>query len=432
LKTLATSNTTWNEEELNYQVVSSGQFIIRSNHESGSSQLKETLLGLPLLQGTELVGLVCIADKPGGYTAIYAEQLIPLMQTLATIIQAIRTDALNKKISENLNDTTRRLELAYRASGIGIWEVNFETDTLLGDDRICDIIGVSDKKISLESLRSLYHPDDKPSKIEWDRAKRYSHDTDYYYEFRIVRPDGGIRFLRIFGILIRDERAKLTSGVMVVYDQTRYKEYEHSLLNSLQEKDMLIKEIHHRVKNNLQLISSMLYLKVLTSDNQSSRAFMTSMREKIKSVSLIHERLLQTESLNSIDIRDYLKKLLHDIEVTYHTQNLNLHIRVDVEKHYFTTDNATYLGQLVNELVINAIKHAFIDSSYGEINVSLHKIFNNKFRLIVQDNGLGLPAETSPVNPNSYGMQLIEIFVKQLKGKLELNRIQGTTFEIIF
>ena len=194
---------------------------------------------------------------------------------------------------------------------------------------------------------------------------------------------------------------------------------------------MLIKEIHHRVKNNLQLISSMLYLKMLAWNNPESKEFMTEMREKIKSVSLIHEHLLQTESLNEIDIRDYLQKLLFDIQATYFRPDLKLSIKSDLDCISFSTDYATYLGQLTNELVINAIKHAFHGRSEGEILISMHQD-NESIRLQVKDNGNGLPISADPSRPGSYGMQLIQVFTRQLRGTLSVVRENGTSFTVEF
>lgn len=206
-------------------------------------------------------------------------------------------------------------------------------------------------------------------------------------------------------------------------------ELKYKLLH--EKKEMLIKEIHHRVKNNLQLISSMLYLKMLACDNNESHAFMTSMREKIKSVSLIHERLLQTGNLNSIDISEYIQKLLHDIQVTYYREDLKLEIRTNIDNLNFSSDYATYLGQLINELVINAIKHGFRDRSSGEISISLQKNVS-VFELIVEDDGVGFPEGKIAIKENSYGMQLVQIFVQQMKGRLEVTHRRGTCFKIEF
>jgi two-component sensor histidine kinase len=251
--------------------------------------------------------------------------------------------------------------------------------------------------------------------------------------FEITGLKGTPRWLESNVVPLLDGTGKPTASLGVTRDVTEYKLHEAELLASNKEKDILIKEIHHRVKNNLQLISSMLYLKILDGSNPESREFMTTIREKIKSVSLIHERLLQTESLNAIDIQDYLQKLLHDIHVTYHRPDLELDIQTNIEKLTFSTDYATSLGQLVNELVINAMKHAFVNAAAGKIVVALHRNgTGDSFTLTIQDNGIGLPSEFDPATAKSYGMQLLQIFVKQLKGTLAISNDPGTSYTIDF
>lgn len=391
-----------------------------------------TFLGLPIFRGTEMVGVICLANNPGGYASDLAEQLAPLTGTLGNIIEAIRADRFAKAITEDLQETTRKLYLTYRAAGLGTWLLDFEKGTLTGDDRTVELLGLPSKVVSLEDYWKFLHPGDKRKKIMEDQALLESDSVEYSSEYRVIRPsDGEVRYIKSQGLFFRNEAGKAVTGVSVIYDQTNEKLHEQNLLNSLREKEMLIKEIHHRVKNNLQLISSMLFLKMETWGHSESRDFLTSIREKIKSISLIHERLLQTDSLSTIDIKDYLQKLLHDIQVTYYRQNLLLSIRTDIEELFFSTDYAMYLGQLVNELVVNAIMHAFEGRPTGEIQVSLNAD-GNTFILEVNDNGVGLPSEADPISAKSYGMQLVQIFVMQLKGTLSIAREKGTRFKIEF
>ena len=395
------------------------------------SRLK-SFLGLPIISGEELVGIIALANKPGGYSPVLADELNPIVSTIRGILQAFRTEALARQVSENLKTTLSHLELAHHASGLGVWKLNFFPDRLLGDDRCVEVFGIVQRELTLEDFRNLIHPDDKLAKVERDKMLLDSKETDYFSEYRIIRPkDGLVRYIKSQGLFFRDENGKAISGVAVIYDQTKEKQFEKSLLDSVQEKEMLIKEIHHRVKNNLQLISSMLYLKTVAWDNLEANEFMSAMREKIKSVSLIHERLLQTENLNSIDIEEYLQKLLHDIEVTYHRHDLQLTIQGNIGEFHFTSDHATSLGQLVNELVINAIKHGFANRQRGEIKVSLQKK-DAVYELIVEDDGNGFPAETDPLTSKTYGMQLIQIFVKQLSGSLHVLLHPATRFQIQF
>lgn len=220
------------------------------------------------------------------------------------------------------------------------------------------------------------------------------------------------------------------SFVLIVSDITDKLVTEKKLLHTIHEKETLIKEIHHRVKNNLQLISSIIYLKLTSVGDSDIRGFLEDTRQKIRSIALIHERLLQTENLDKVEISDYLGKLIQDLKVTYFRDGHSLDITMQLQKEMMTLDMAIICGLIVNELLTNAIKHAFPDNRTGRIMVA----FDNtpSYSLIVEDNGIGLPLSIEPGNSPSFGMQLIDVFVKQLNGKLLIDRSKGTKFTIEF
>jgi PAS domain S-box-containing protein len=220
------------------------------------------------------------------------------------------------------------------------------------------------------------------------------------------------------------------SFVLIVSDITDKLVTEKKLLHTIYEKETLIKEIHHRVKNNLQLISSIIYLKLTSVEDSDIRSFLEDTRQKIRSIALIHERLLQTENLDKVEVSDYLGKLIQDLKVTYFRDGHVLNIDTDFDKEMMTLDMAIICGLIVNELLTNAIKHAFPANRPGTINIQLKN--NNGFKLVVQDDGVGLPEDVEPGNSTSFGMQLIDVFVKQLNGKLSINRTRGTVIAIEF
>jgi PAS domain S-box-containing protein len=220
------------------------------------------------------------------------------------------------------------------------------------------------------------------------------------------------------------------SFVLIVNDITDKLVTEKKLLHTIHEKETLIKEIHHRVKNNLQLISSIIYLKLHSVSDVDIRSFLEDTRQKIRSIALIHERLLQTENLDKVEISDYLGKLIQDLKVTYFRDGVELEVVTQLEKEMLTLDMAIICGLIVNELLTNAIKHAFPANRPGRIKVAFAK--GNAYSLQVSDNGVGLPAGVEPGNSQSFGMQLIDVFVKQLNGRLLIDRSEGTRFTIEF
>lgn len=182
----------------------------------------------------------------------------------------------------------------------------------------------------------------------------------------------------------------------------------------------------------MQLISSIIYLKLTSISQPDIRNFLEDTRQKIRSIALIHERLLQTEKLDKVEISDYLGKLIHDLEVTYFRQDLELKIETNIPDRMIGLDTAIICGLIVNELVTNAIKHAFAGRSAGLIEIEFYGKNENNFLLSVADNGISLPDHITPGYTSSFGMQLIDVFVKQLGGSFEIIKEKGTKFQIHF
>lgn len=338
----------------------------------------------------------------------------------------------------NLTESEYRFRTLTNELNVGVLLQGLHDEILFSNPAARDLLGLTEAQLLGKSSfdpdwqvihndGSPFFPDDRPSvKVLQIRQGVYNIPMGVYRP----RTKDWV-WLLTSAVPLFDENKNIKQVIVSFTNITKEKEYQKELKQSLHEKELLIKEIHHRVKNNLQLISSMLYLKMQTWHSSEAKEFMNSIREKIKSVSLIHERLLQSETVDSVEIEDYLIKLLQNIQAAYNHPDVQLNIHIDVKNKYFTTDNALYLGQLVNELVTNAFKHAFNNRPAGEIKVTLCEK-ENGFELSVQDNGVGLPANIDVNKSTSFGMQLILIFVNQLKGKLSIEHNRGTTFKIEF
>jgi PAS domain S-box-containing protein len=327
----------------------------------------------------------------------------------------------------------RRLELANKAARLGVWQIDFVGNKWKCDEQLREILGIEDEVITKEKYQTLIHPDEIVRKKIRDQLLLQSQDIHYENEYRIIRPsDGEVRYIKSQGLIFRDENGNPVSGISVLYDQTKEKLAEKRILQALQEKETLIKEVHHRIKNNLQLISSIVYLKLATFNQPDIREFLEGLRQKIKSIAVLHERLLQTEELDAVNIHEYLNKVIKDIQVSFYRPDLLVETKTEIADVHLPSDVATYCGLIVNELVTNAVKHAFPLTGKGEISVSLWKENNGKLVLSVRDNGTGLPERISPQDTGNFGMSLIYIFVKQLRGEIEIVRNNGTNFLVRF
>lgn len=229
---------------------------------------------------------------------------------------------------------------------------------------------------------------------------------------------------------VLNDAQEIVHVICTFMDVTELRAHQQSLQRGLHEKEVLIKEIHHRVKNNLQLISSILYIRMSNMEQSDIRDFLENTRQKIRSISLIHERLLQTGSLHDVDIEDYLNKLLEDLAMSNTRPNLFVQMDIRIEPEMVGLDMAIYFGLIINELVTNAIKHAFSESAHGSIHIHMQKR-GTGHELIVGDDGSTLPEHITIGQKGSFGMQLLEIFIKQINGTVTIDRKNGTTFTII-
>lgn len=235
--------------------------------------------------------------------------------------------------------------------------------------------------------------------------------------------------------------------VGVMLDITERKKAEQALLKT---EEVRKKEIHHRIKNNLQVISSLLSLQAEHfSDKKVKESFQDS-QNRVISMSLIHEELYKTGEIGdfeTFDFKEYLQKLANELFRSYLVGNQDTHLKLDIESTYLGMDTGIPLGIIINELVSNSLKHAFPAGREGEIQIKLHKIESEKisgedrgicrheiseFLLAVSDNGVGIPEKIDFRHPSSLGLQLVNILVDQIEGSIELVRGAGTEFRIKF
>jgi len=210
---------------------------------------------------------------------------------------------------------------------------------------------------------------------------------------------------------------------------------EESIKGALQEKEVLLREIHHRVKNNLQVISSLLSLQADHVEDPQIVAAFRETQARVRSMSLIHEELYQASNLARVNFSDYLRRLTGYLANAYGVGG-RVRIHMDVRDVLLGVDTAIPLGLIVNELVSNALKHAFPDGRHGEIALWLTRIEDEAdqhwYELVVQDNGKGFPDNVDYRNTDSLGLQLVQVLSRQLRGHVELSVNGGTRFSLHF
>jgi PAS domain S-box-containing protein len=253
------------------------------------------------------------------------------------------------------------------------------------------------------------------------------------FETEFYRKDGKIVTLKVVYKGVRNSQGELAYLEGFVEDITEIKQAEDAIRASLNEKEVLLREIYHRTKNNMQVICSLLRLQVNYIKDERITQVLQETESRIYSMALMHEKLYQSKDLSKIDLGIYIKDLANSLMVNYLYGHEKISFHIDVMSVIVSIDTAVPCGLIINELLTNALKYAFPSGAEGNIVVSLSTTSDNEIDLVIADNGIGLPADLDFKKVNSLGLKLVFNLVEnQLKGRLEVNNYPGTEYQIRF
>lgn len=334
-------------------------------------------------------------------------------------------DVTKSKIAEiEIQKLSDRLKLAMEGANIGVWEADMITNKIHWEATMYDLFQEEPpmKYDSWRVLRQKAHPDDLPilAKI---REEVDAGNELIDYDYRMILEDG-VHHFRTITRQIRGSTGSTERIVGVVIDITRDRELLKRLEQSLSEKDILIKEVHHRVKNNMQMISSILSLKSLELIDESSKRVFDDCTVRIKSMAVVHDQLYRFYNVSEIDISEYFHHLLSGLNALMGGRSGDYVIDIQADEYKMDVDIALLCGLIVSEMVANAFKHGFKGHKEGLINVDF-KVKEGKRILTVTNTGNRMPENVLEIKTSSLGMSLIKTFTTQLGGKLELHAENG-------
>jgi PAS domain S-box-containing protein len=356
------------------------------------------------------------------------EQLVSANRELQSQI------AERQRVEATLRESEERLKLALRAANAGVWEWNLHTNDAYWSEDNYRVLGLSPHSVEsrYENWLHCVHPEDR---LSADQAVAQSIDarTELNIEFRTIWPDGSIHWISDVGRVIFDDAGHPVGMYGIQMDITDRKLATERIRAQLSEKELLLKEIHHRVKNNLQIISSLLNLQSGSINDALTRSKFQDSQNRIRSMALIHERLYRSNDLASIDFAIYLQDLAGSLVQTYRRQAQSVVLKVEAEPLLLDIDTAIPIGLIVNELVSNALKHGFPNERLGQIGIILkHEETGGEHNLTIWDDGVGIPAEVDYPHTGSLGLQLVNSLTRQINARVELCRDTGTRFVIRF
>jgi PAS domain S-box-containing protein len=364
-------------------------------------------------------------------------------------VQGTYADITDRKwIEEILHDSEQKFRRVVEESPDGIVLVDnrgFIVEWNEGEERI---VGLKRDEVIGRPIWDVQHsilPPDQRTPESYERIKEgvlllilsgKSPLTNRAGESEIIRPDGERRIVQSTLFPIHTDNGCMVGSF--TRDVTEEKKAEERIRVSLKEKEVLLKEVHHRVKNNLQVISSLLDLSRLKTENGASRDMLTEARNKVYTMSLIHSQLYASERADRIDMADYVRELATHIGKMYVSKGAAVTPLLAIEKIHLTMNQAIPCALVLNELITNAYKHAFRGNTEGTLIISMKKTEEGLIRMEVKDNGVGMPqrepsSAEDAVGAGALGLRLVQSIVQdQLKGKLEMESDGGLTVLITF
>ncbi len=348
--------------------------------------------------------------------------------------------AVKKDITEEkeariaLDKSEARLFDAQKAAHIGSWEIDVQNKSYFWSDENYSILGLDPTKIkpAYELFSNSIHPDDRElvHKSYWDSVASKS---KHLCSHRLLLADGSLKNVMQSARHFYNKEGEHIYSTGLMQDITEMALARNEVEKSLKEKEVLLRELYHRTKNNMQVISSLLRLRSNEIDNPVVTQVFSEMDNRIQSMALVHEKLYQSKNLSNINLKEYFADLINYTKEAYNTKNSRITFTLDLESVSVLIDTATPLGLIFNEIVSNIMKHAFPGKGEGEVLVSLNKTDNGEIILKISDNGIGFPDNYNYRESTSLGIQTIFALGEgQLKGKVTMESSYGVIFTVIF
>lgn len=341
---------------------------------------------------------------------------------------------LEARVAERTNalrQEEERFQNAFDHAPIGMALAAPDGRCLRVNRSLCEIVGYSEAELLAVDCQTIMHPDDLEADLAHIRDMLAGTIRTYQMEKRCFHKDGHVVCILLAVSLVRDDEQNPLYFISQIKDITEWKQAEAQLRVSLKEKEILLKEVHHRVKNNLQIVATLFDLQSDHTQNRQALELFREGRARVRSMALIHERLYRSQDVARVDFREYVRQLAQDLYHTYKVSDGDIALHVEIAVLPLPLDIAIPCGLLLNELISNCLKHGFKDTSQGWIRVTLRGDGTNNV-LTVADNGAGFPPGLDFSNTTSFGLQLVRTLVEQLKGKIELVNNRGTVVTITF
>jgi PAS domain S-box-containing protein len=351
---------------------------------------------------------------------------------LVELLSVGRDISARKRVEAVLRESEERFRGAFDFAAIGMAIVAPDGRWLKVNQSLCDLLGRPAEELLGTDFQSITHPEDLEADLGLVRQLLEGSVPYYHMEKRYFHKQGKVVWALLSVSLVRDGQGEPLYFISQIQDITERKLSEGRMRASLREKEVLLKEVHHRVKNNLQVIKSLLSLQSAQVSDPTARRALAESQSRVRTMALIHESLYLSGDMARIDFSAYVQTLCDQLLVTFGVDPCRVELRSRLEPLALDLERAVPCGMLVNELVSNALEHAFPDGRAGVVWVELCAGADGSHVLKIADNGVGLPAGLDYQRTQSLGLQLVFTLARQLSATVAVEREGRTAFRITF
>ncbi|MDA8425546.1 MAG: PAS domain S-box protein [Treponema sp.] len=339
-----------------------------------------------------------------------------------------------RKAEASRHSSEERLRNVIAAANIGTWEWNVQTDAVKIDERSLALLGYEPGELphlDMKAWLGLKHPDDAVAVNDLLKDHLQGKTDFYSFESRMRHKSGGWVWILGRGKLVAWDRHDAPLRMYGIYmDITERRKAEEQVRSLLREKDTILREVHHRIKNNMGVIHSLLGLQAASVREPSAAAALDDAANRVQSMTLLYDKLYQSATFDAVSIRDYLSSLVDEIVGTF-PGGASVRVEKNIEDVQLDVKRLQPLGIIVNELLTNIMKHAFAGRDAGSIEVSV-SVAAGKVSLAVRDDGVGMPDAVDLGRSSGFGLTLVQTLTEQIGGRLRIERGRGTAVILEF
>ncbi|MBN1781963.1 PAS domain S-box protein [bacterium] len=344
-------------------------------------------------------------------------------------------DITDKKQAEDrLTETATKYKKLFEIAHEGMIYINTKGQILDINNHALSILRVPRAKIIYKNYEELPFLNENTRKEIQKHFKQAMQKDRMTMNITIGDKENTGKYLECMTTRVK-KKNRIEGILLTAHDITDHVRHENQIRTSLKEKEILLQEIHHRVKNNLQIISSLLHLQSFQINDEKMMESVKQSQNRIRTMAILHEQLYRADDLTRLDFEHYTRSLVRHLLNQYAFIQNRIEIRIKIKKCMIGLENAVYCGLIINELISNVFKHAFPENREGVVQVILNPLKgeNGYFELKVKDNGIGIPENVDVKNTASLGLRLVRLLTEdQMQGRFEFRRTPETLFRIIF